>query len=123
MAKKMAKTQKKHVVVIQVSPVIFLDDLISDIAHGGNNKIHVDMGQSYCRGWLLRKKLLILDDAAKRIQNAFLCMRIHKTYIAQKHAAVDLQRFLRGENDRKIFFGRLPFSEFYLVGLLLFLFY
>ncbi|XP_073016437.1 uncharacterized protein [Primulina eburnea] len=78
-AKKMAKTQKKHVVVIQ----------------------------SYCRGWLLRKKLLILHDAAKRIQGAFLCMRIHKTYIAQKHAAVDLQRFVRGENDRKRLFGAL----------------
>ncbi|XP_073145329.1 uncharacterized protein [Henckelia pumila] len=76
-AMKMGKTRKKHVVVIQ----------------------------SHCRGWLLRKKLLILDAAAKRIQSAFLRMRMHNTYIAQKHAAVELQRFVRGENDRKRLFG------------------
>ncbi|KZV16047.1 hypothetical protein F511_26176 [Dorcoceras hygrometricum] len=105
MAMKMAKTQKKHVIVIQVSKVIFLDDLVSVIAHGCSYKILVDMDQSYCHGWLLRKKLSILNDATKRIQSAFLCMRIRKTFMAQKHAAVDLQRFVRGENDRRRVLG------------------
>ncbi|KAK6932324.1 IQ motif, EF-hand binding site [Dillenia turbinata] len=59
--------------------------------------------QSHCRGWLTRRLLLIQRVAVIKIQNAFRCLKNQKEFHAYRHAAVEIQRFVRGQIVR----GRL----------------
>lgn len=70
-----------------------------------NECLSVDVGQSFCRGWMQRKELFLQKDAAIKIQTAFRCMSCRRSFISQRLAATDIQRFVRGQATRRRLLG------------------
>ncbi|KAL0305918.1 UNVERIFIED_CONTAM: hypothetical protein Sradi_6009100 [Sesamum radiatum] len=76
-----------------------------------NASVIIIQSHSFCRGWLQRKEFLFQKDAATKIQSAFRCMSCSKAFISQRHAAIDIQRLVRGENTRRRLLGALGYHK------------
>lgn len=61
--------------------------------------------QSHCRGWLTRRDLLLQRKAVIKIQNAFQCVKCWKAFQCYRYAAIDIQRFVRGQITRNRLLG------------------
>ncbi|CAK9146844.1 unnamed protein product [Ilex paraguariensis] len=62
---------------------------------------HIVKIQSRCRGWLTRRRLSLQRGSVIRIQSAFRCMKCKKVFLTYRHAATEIQRFIRGCITRK----------------------
>ncbi|KAE7995452.1 hypothetical protein FH972_000241 [Carpinus fangiana] len=61
--------------------------------------------QRHCRGWLIRKEFLVLIEAVTKIQSAIRCVTCWKAFQCQRHAAIEIQRFIRGHLSRNSLLG------------------
>lgn len=52
-----------------------------------------------------RKELLVQNDAAIKIQNTFRSRKQHKAFFHKRHAAIEIQRLVRGEITKKKLLG------------------
>ncbi|GMP75447.1 hypothetical protein CsSME_00032533 [Camellia sinensis var. sinensis] len=73
--------------------------------------------QSWYRGWFRRKSFVLQKQAALKIQSIFQCLRCLRDFqqykIATRHAATEIQQFVRGQIARMRLFGAsfLPKSD------------
>ncbi|CAL5344527.1 unnamed protein product [Camellia sinensis] len=56
---------------------------------------------SHCRGWLIRKEIVVQKEAVIKIQSAFRCIQCQKLFDCYRHAAPEIQRFVRGQIARR----------------------
>ena len=56
--------------------------------------------QSHIRGWLERREILLQKEAVIKIQSAFRCTQCWKFFHCHRHAAIEIQRFVRGQIAR-----------------------
>ncbi|CAN1196972.1 Abnormal spindle-like microcephaly-associated protein homolog [Linum perenne] len=61
--------------------------------------------QKYCWGWLIRKRFLRQKQAVTKIQSAIRCFNCCKALCAKEAAAIEIQRFVRGQMTRKRLLG------------------
>ncbi|XP_028095519.1 abnormal spindle-like microcephaly-associated protein homolog isoform X3 [Camellia sinensis] len=57
--------------------------------------------QSHCRGWLIRREIVVQKEAVIKIQSAFRCIQCQKLFDCYRHAATEIQRFVRGQIARR----------------------
>ncbi|XP_059662135.1 uncharacterized protein LOC132308145 [Cornus florida] len=72
--------------------------------------------QSHCRGWLARRELLFQKEAVIRIQSAFRCTKHQKLFHSYRHAAIEIQRFVRGHMFRRSLLGSSCLHKTVLIG-------
>lgn len=51
------------------------------------------------------KESLLQKDAVIKIQSAFRCMTCRRSFISRRLAAIDIQRFIRGQATRRRLLG------------------
>ncbi|KAF5937819.1 hypothetical protein HYC85_025325 [Camellia sinensis] len=61
--------------------------------------------QSHCRGWLIRREIVVQKEAVIKIQSAFRCIQCQKLFDCYRHAATEIQRFVRGQIARRRLLG------------------
>ncbi|XP_028095521.1 abnormal spindle-like microcephaly-associated protein homolog isoform X4 [Camellia sinensis] len=61
--------------------------------------------QSHCRGWLIRREIVVQKEAVIKIQSAFRCIQCQKLFDCYRHAATEIQRFVRGQIARRRVLG------------------
>ncbi|KAL7244164.1 hypothetical protein ACSBR1_016405 [Camellia fascicularis] len=61
--------------------------------------------QSHCRGWLIRREIVVQKEAVIKIQSAFRCIQCQKLFDCYRHAAPEIQRFVRGQIARRRLLG------------------
>ncbi|CAL5408373.1 unnamed protein product [Camellia sinensis] len=61
--------------------------------------------ESHCRGWLIRKEIVVQKEAVIKIQSAFRCIQWQKLFDCYRHAAPEIQRFVRGQIARRRLLG------------------
>ncbi|KAM7525225.1 hypothetical protein LguiA_015127 [Lonicera macranthoides] len=67
--------------------------------------------QSHCRGWLIRKELLLQREAAIKIQTAFRCTKCLRAFHFYRLSAIEIQRFIRGRIIRRRLLGASCLQE------------
>ncbi|XP_037496535.1 abnormal spindle-like microcephaly-associated protein homolog isoform X2 [Jatropha curcas] len=75
------------------------------------NRQLVGLLKRCCRGWLTRKNYLLKREAAIEIQSAIRCFNCSKAFHCSKIAAVEIQRFVRGQITRKSLLGASHFQS------------
>ncbi|KAJ4703151.1 Abnormal spindle-like microcephaly-associated protein-like [Melia azedarach] len=63
------------------------------------------MIQRHFRGWLIRRDFLLQRESAKKIQSAVRSLNCWRAFHSQKHAATEVQRFVRGQIIRSRLLG------------------
>ncbi|XP_058197732.1 uncharacterized protein LOC131313441 isoform X2 [Rhododendron vialii] len=61
--------------------------------------------QSHCRGWFSRREILAKREAVIKIQSACRCIQCWKVFRCHRNAAIEIQRFVRGQIVRRRLLG------------------
>ncbi|XP_065879839.1 uncharacterized protein [Euphorbia lathyris] len=74
------------------------------------SRCRIGLLQQCCRSWLIRRDFLLLREAAIKIQCAIRSVNCRKALDANINAAIEIQRFVRGQIARKRLLGASHFS-------------
>ncbi|WCJ20235.1 hypothetical protein M5689_002483 [Euphorbia peplus] len=72
-------------------------------------RLRIDLLQKCFRSWLIRRDFLLLREAATQIQCAIRSVNCGRVHAANVNAAVEIQRFARGQIARKRLLGASHF--------------
>ncbi|XP_042521134.1 abnormal spindle-like microcephaly-associated protein homolog isoform X2 [Macadamia integrifolia] len=89
------------------SAIIIQSHIRGWVARREVNKVRhqIVLIQSHWRGWLVRRYFLNQKNAIIKIQNCLQCLKCLKNFQKYRHAAIEIQRFVRGQVDRRRLVG------------------